>query len=207
MAAWLTYFLLGRPGYEYSFDVNPSAMSIDDGPVDVLHRNLAGDLKKSIIKPSAPTLRVNSNYLTKAQRDQFASLACIADTFLSFQTRDDWNLLLELDYPSTTTTVVIQNSSATRLSAALAAAGFSGQITITGVFTVASGSGTNYYTGGTYADATRTVTLGTPLADATSPVYVSYTYKGWLVNMHRMAHTAQGGGVDIFQYDFEMVGA
>lgn len=205
--AWLSQFKLGRPGYEYSFDFNPAAMTFDEQPVAVLNRNLAGDLKKAFLKTSAPVLKINSNYLTKAQRDQFASLLSVTDTFLSFQTRDDWQVLLERNIPTTTTSVAIQNNSATRLSAALVAAGFSGQITINGVYRVADGSGTNYYSGGSsYADATRILTLASALPD-TSPVFVSYTYKGWLVDIKSIPAQMQGGWIDKFTYDFELVGA
>lgn len=204
---WLSQFKFGRPGYEYLFDLNPEGLMIDEGPIDVIARNVAGDLKRSIIKASAPTIKVNSSYLQKAQRDQFASLASMADSHLSFQTRDDWQKLLERNLPLTTITVPIQNTSATRLDQALVAGGFSSQITINGVFIVADGSGTNYFTGGSYASATRVITLGTTLPNAVQPVYVTYTYKGWLVVMRKLSHRIQGGWIDRFQYDFQLEGA
>jgi hypothetical protein len=204
--AWLSQFLLGRPGLEFSFDFNPEAMTIDEGPLAVYHRNLAGDMKKSVIKNIIPVIKINSSFLTLAQRNQFASLAAISDTFLSFQTRDDWQVIAERNLPSDTTHVTIQNNSITRLSAALVAAGASGIITINSV-TTAPYTGTNYFTGGSYADATRIVTLGSALSSSTNPVYVTYTYKGWLVNMEKLSHAINGGWVDRFTYDFVLTGA
>jgi len=218
---WQT-FKLGRPGYEYSFDVNPEAMAIEDGPIAVLQRNLAGDLKKSIIKTSVPIIKLNSNYLMMAQRNQFASLAGIADTFLSFITRDDWQIIAEKNTPLNLTQVKLQNNSATKLSAALVAAGFSSIITVTsaaqipnvtagpvfggGGFGEGGFSGPDFFTGGSYDDLTRTVTLGTTLPSL-NPVYLTYTYTGWLVNMEKLSHAIRGGWIDRFTYDFVLTGA
>jgi len=217
---WQT-FKLGRPGYEFDFDVNPAAMAIDDGPIAVLQRNLAGDLKKSVLKTSVPIIKINSNYLMMAQRNQFASLAGIADTFLSFITRDDWQVIAEKNMPTSLTQVKLQNNSATKLSAALVAAGFPGIITVTSVaqvpnvtagptfggggFGEGGFSGPDFFTGGSYDDLTRTVTLGTTL-NSLEAVYITYTYQGWLVNMEKMSHSIQGGWVDKFLYDFVLTG-
>lgn len=221
--AWIPQFLLGRPGFEYSFDINPEGMSIDEAPLAVIQRNLAGDMKKSVLKASVPIIKVNSSFLALQQRNQFASLAGIADTFLSFQTRDDWQVLSERNLPQSVTKVVIQNNSATKLSAALVAAGFTGIITINGVATVPNvlagptfgsggfGSGgfdgPDYFAGGSYDDASRTITLGTSLPSATQYVYVTYTYKGWLVNLDVLSHSVKGGWMDRFSYDFQLTGA
>lgn len=221
--AWLAQFLLGRPGYEYQFDVNPEGMAIDEAGLTILHRNLAGDLKKSVLKTSMPTIKVSSSYLTLDQRNQFASLVGIQDTFLSFQTRDDWQVFSERNLPTDTSHVTIQNNSATRLSAALVAAGFTGIITIDSVSAVPSAvagplfggggfgdegfSGPDYFAGGSYDDATRVVTLGTSLASASEYVFVTYTYTGWLVNLEALTHQVKGGWVDRFIYDFQLTGA
>ena len=221
--AWLSSFLLGRPGYEYSFDINPEAMSIDEAALTVIHRNLAGDLKKSVLKNSMPMIKINSSYLSLDQRNKFASLVGVNDTFLSFQTRDDWQMVAERDLPTDTQHVTLQNNSATRLSAALVAAGFSGVITINSVSTVPNVvagptfggggfgdggfSGPDYFAGGSYEDATRVVTLGTSLPSASQYVYVTYTYKGWLVNLDALSHQIRGGWLDRFTYDFQLTGA
>lgn len=202
---WLNPFKLGRPGYEYSFDFNPEAMSISDQQMASYSRNLAGGLKKRVINTMAPTIQISSNFLTKTQKDQLESLLAITDSFLSFQTRDDWQVVLEPNAAATLSTVVIQNTSVTKLSAALVAAGAASQITVTGVFTTPNGTGTNYFTGGSYDDANRIVTLGTPLA-ALQTVYVTYTYKGWLVEMRQLPYQAQGGWVDRMTYDIELMG-
>jgi len=204
---WLNQFLLGRPGFEYAFDINPEALDIVEQPIDVITRNVAGHLKRSIIKTSAVSIKLSLSFLLKTQRDQFASLAGISDTFLSFKTRDDWKMLAEYNIPASTTSVIIQQTSATKLSQALVAAGAAASITIDGVFLNPAGTGTNYWTGGSYNSSTFTITLGTPLPIATPAVFVSYTYTGWLVMMKSLSHKIQGGWVDRFQYDFELTGA
>ena len=80
------------------------------------------------------------------------------------------------------------------------AAGAAGSITIIGVYDNPAGTGTNYFTSGSYADATRIITLGTPLLTAAA-CYVTYQYKGWLVNMSELGVQAQGGWVDVMPYN------
>src|SRR5437016_651793 len=129
MANWLSQFKLGRPGYEMAFDFNPAAIQIDEQGLVARKRNLAGDMKKSALKTSIPVIRINSNYLTLAQVATIKSFAQMWDTFISFQTRNgDWTQSLEYGIPTDTRHVTLQNTSATKLSAALVAAGFSSQI-------------------------------------------------------------------------------
>jgi hypothetical protein len=206
MAGWLTSFLLGRPGFEVALDLRPEAISIAPAPVAAIHTNLAGDLRKSVLKADAPVVRINSNYLSVAQINQLASMAGWNDTFLSLRVRDDLQRVLDYALPLTTATLQLPNSSATRLGAALVAAGFASSLTIVGVYTTKDGSGTNYFTGGAYADATRTITLGTPLPNATQPVYLTYSYTGWLVNLKTADHNA-ARGQDGFAYSFTLEGA
>jgi hypothetical protein len=222
MTGFLTSFLLGRPGNEISFDVNPEAMVIEEQPIAVLQRNLAGDLKKSVLKTSAPTIKVNSNYLTPTQRNQFASLVGIQDTFLSFQCRDDFQVVSERDDVSDTSHVIIQNTSATKLSKLLVQNGYPGIITINSVAEVPNVlagplydeggygeggySGPDFFSGGSYDDLTRTITLGTSLSSDIDFVYVTYTYTGWLVNIEKLIHAAHGGWVNRFTYDFQLTG-
>jgi len=223
MSGWFSQFWLGIPGYEYYFDVNPESVSMDEGPIAVLKRNLAGDLKKSILRSSIPIIRLNSSYLTLAQRNQFASLASIDYSFLSFQCRDDFQTWSERSIPIDASHVKLQNNSATKLSALLAAGGFTPIITIQSVYNVPTGylgslygqngfgfggyAGPDYYAGGSYDDATRIVTLGTPLPSPTNPAFTTYTFKGWLVNMETFTHAVQGGWLDRFTYDFQLTGA
>ena len=202
--AWIA-FKLGRPGAELTFSLNPAGLSITDGNIKVVHRNLEGDLRKSVIKAGLPTIGINSNYFTKVERDLFVSLLNITDSFLSFQLRDDWKMLKEKNTPSDVSTVRIQNSSITKLDEALIAAGATGQITINKVYDNPAGTGVDYYAGGSFHAATRTITLGTPLA-AVVPVYVDYTYKGLLVDFEALTYSAEGGWVDRFNYDFQFVG-
>ena len=223
--SWLSPFLLGRPGLEYEFDVNPAAMQIEESAVVVRHRNLAGDLKKSVMKASAPIIRVNSNYFTLEQRNQFSSLVGIADSFLSFQTRDDWEVVDERVTWLSSTTMRLANSSATRLSKILTEMGFPSIINIQTPFKLGVVAGEGYGEGGygeggyggapeefdpgtvTYDDATRILTITNPITDPDVAILVSYLYTGWLVDLQTFNHRSQAGWLDRFTYDFQLVGA
>lgn len=212
--AWLGSFLLGRPNFESSFTINPSAMKIKETQLAARNRVLNGGLKKWVFRTTFPTIQINSNYFQLADRNIFASLLTVTDTFLSFQTRNgDWQQQLEINYPTgVPTTLPIQVNSATKLSAAIVAAGGSSIITINGVWQaitvsggVAVGSGTNFYTGGSYSDATYTINLGTPLV-MQSACYVSYSYTGWLVDLQEIGYNIEGGWLDKFNYDYSLTG-
>ena len=219
--AWLSPFLLGRPGAEIQLDLPPEAIEVQEMPIASVQKNLAGDLKKSVIKASAPTIRINSRRLSPTQRNQLASLAGIRDTFLSFQTRDDWQVFQELVTVIDATHVQIANTSATRLSALLVALGGSSIITVQPVFGLAFGGGAYgagaygaAFSGGdfdpgdvSYDDATRIITIENPIDDLESAIFVSYNYKGWLVNMRQMNAKSGGSFADIFSYDIELNGA
>jgi hypothetical protein len=202
--AWLSQFKLGVVGAEYTFDLNPASMVETSGPVQILNENLAGDYRKDIVKNYRPSVQINSNYLTLTQRQQFISLLGLP-VMLGFQTRDDWTFF-EQDTPDTVNQVTIRSNSITSYDVALAAISGTQILTITGVFTTAALTGTNYYTGGSYNHTTRAITLGTPLASATTDIFVQYTYKGFYVTGNPLSSTAQGGWVDKFQYDFELLG-
>lgn len=203
--AW-TSFKLGRPGHELTFDVNPSALRIDDRPVKVMQENAAGDSYKSVLRTSKPSLSILSNFLTKTQRDQIASMAGITDTFLSFLTRDDWQVVAQRLIPSDTTHVTLAKNSATRLDAILVAGGFTANLSGWHVYDNPDGTGTDYAAGGSYAAATRVLTLGTPLPSAANPCYATYTYRGWLVEPGSLQHSGHGGWVDRFDYSFDFQG-
>lgn len=223
--AWLSQFLLGRPGLEYSFEVNPEAMTLSIENVEALQYNLAGDLKQSVLKVRVPTIRVNSSYLTLTQRNQFDSLVGVSDTFLSFRCRDDFQVIDESVTIVDTTHLKLANSSATRLSAALVAGGFASVITVQTPFKRGTGTGEPFGSGGfgdggfgsggeafdpgtiSYDDATRIITMSNALPETDTPVLVSYLYAGWLVKLRAFNHSAQGGWVDRFKYDFELIGA
>ncbi len=208
MAAWLSSFILGRPGYEVSFEVQPEAMNVTEQSLVSLNRNLAGDLKKSVFRQGIPTVTINASYLTINQRNQFMSLIGLSDTFLSFQIRDDL-VNNEQDTSTDTTHVTLQNNSIIRLDKLLNTGGFSTIITVTGVYTsaVMGGSGTNYYTSGSYARSTGIITLGSALAGANTVVYIYYTYTGWLVNLDTLNWQAQGGWSDRLSYSFQLTAA
>jgi hypothetical protein len=228
--AWLPHFLLGRPGSELSFDVNPKAAQITRGPVQVLQRNLEGDLKKSVLKRDVPIIKINSSYLTFDQQNAIASLAGIPNTFLSFRCRDDWQLTNDWVQVLTSTSATLRNSSATRLSSVLVNFGLASQITIVTPFLYEPAGGFPYGEGGfgeggfgegemgfppesfdpgavTYDDLTRIVSWANPVADITRPLYISYRYQGWLVDMQQGDFQAQGGWIDRMTYDIQLVGA
>lgn len=192
--------MLGRPGYEATFDINPHQLQINNTQIAATNRVLSGHLRKWVFRTEFPTITLNGTFFTMAQKDLMESMLTISDTFLSFKVHSGFTRTGEINYPDNSgTTVTIQENSATLLSAALVAASAAGSITITGVFDNPSLTGTNYYTSGSYADATRIITLGTPLALA-SACYVTYLYTGWLVNMQSLPWSNQGGYVDVTQY-------
>ena len=219
--SWKTPFILGRPGAEYSFEINPEAMAIDEAGVVVLQRNLNGDLKKSTLKINTPSIKINSSFLSFQQRNQFNSLIGVADTFLSFQTRTDWTQYNDLAQVIDTTHFKLTNSSALRLSKALVQLGFSSIITITGI-SISPANGAAWEQGAwgafpwmgtynpgtiTYNDLTYIVTVQNPIPDLTYAVFITYTYTGWLVNMQKMNSQYQGGWLDRAKYDFQLEGA
>ena len=214
---WVNQFKLGRPGVETLFDINPTELTPTWGRVASTSYNLAGDRFDRVMRTMRPTVKLKQSIFPKTQLDLFVSLIPITDTFLAFLTRDDWLINLEPNIAPNTTTVQLQNSSMTKLSQVYALGGFGstptfGTITITGVWAyidnyygVPRGTGVNYWTGGSYVEATRTITLGTPLPNA-GQVYVSYSYPGWLVAMPKLDTSVLGGQVDNFGYSFELEG-
>jgi len=197
-------FLLGRPGYEYTFSAPPDAFTGDWTRLSSDQRNLAGNLKERVVKTWLPTVTLKSDWFPFAtDLLNIYSLLSVTDTFLSFITRNDWAILLEPNIATSVSTVAIQNTPAALLSAAYAVGGYGstptkGTISITGVWTSPAGTGTNYYTGGSYLDSTNTITLGTNLP-AAAQVYVSYTFPGWMVRMKKLTTQITGGRIDLFQ--------
>lgn len=218
-----TSFLLGRPGQEYTFEVPPQAMTIDPNAITSVQRNLAGGLRKATLSVMAPLIKVNSNFLSLAQRNQFASLLGVADTFLSFRCRDDWQQVNDLVSVVDSTHFILSSNSALRLSQNLVQLGFSSVITINSMLVTGSmggawgggawgafpwGGGPNFDPGPiTYNDLTFTITTTNPIPDLTAAVYFTYTYTGWLVDMEKMNTKYQGGWLDRATYDFQLTGA
>jgi hypothetical protein len=169
-------------------------------------------------------IKIKSSYLSMAQRNQFASLAGVSDSFLSFICRNDWQVVNDLASIIDLNHLQLSNNSALKLSQAYVQLGMASQISIqTPFYTGGStpyglgtfgggafggGSGGTFDPGAvSYADATRIITLTNPLPSSSMSVYVSYTYTGWLVEMESMSHMAQGGWLDRFTYDISLVGA
>ena len=205
---WINSFLLGRPGAELSFDLNPNQVQITKTQISSVKRVLSGRLIKRVFRTEFPTIDLSGTFFTYAQADQMASLLNITDTLLSFRVRDDMTMFGEQNFPANGgTTVTLQENSATLLSAALVAASAAPSVAIVGVYDNPGLTGTNYYTGGSYDSPTRTVTLGTPLPTS-GACYITYTYTGWLVSMSEMAVQAQGGWVDVMPYSgWSLIGA
>ena len=199
---------MGRPGAELSFDLNPNQVQITKTQISSVKRVLSGRLIKRVFRTEFPTIALSGTFFTYAQADQMASLLNITDTLLSFRVRNDMTMFGEQNVPANGgTTVTLQENSATLLSAALVAASAAPSVAIVGVYDNPGLTGTNYYTGGSYASTTRTVTLGTPLLTS-GACYITYTYTGWLVSMSEMAVQAQGGWVDVMPYSgWSLIGA
>lgn len=220
--AWLSSFLIGRPGYEYEFTTPPEAISIEDMGISVKQRMLDGSMKKSILNPSMPTIKISSKYLTIEQRNQLSSLTMIDDTFLSFQARDDFKVISFKVNPASLSQLVLPKMSCLRLSKLLVDGGFSSIITVNSINEVPNPvdanlydeggydeggyAGSEHYAGGSYDDSTYTITLGTPLSQL-AVVYVTFTYKGWLVDAEKLSHGSSGSNVDWFSYDFQLTSA
>ncbi len=183
MSGWLSAFKLGRPQNELTFDLNPAAIEIREAQVYARQRTISGHLYKRVFRTSFPTISLESSYFSLTQRNAMASLLAITDTMLSFKLRDgDFQTVLEICYPTGATTLPIRENSAVLLSEAIVAAGGSSCITINGVYDNAAGTGTNYYTGGSYDDASFVIAPGTPLLTSNAH-YVTYSYGGWLVEI------------------------
>jgi len=195
---WISQFKLGRPGYELAFDINPNSVNITAAQVAATKRTISGHLKKWVFRTSFPTITLQSDWFTVQSYNAMQSLLTVTDTMLSFQLRDgDLQTNLEICYQTLPTIVPIRENSAALLSAALVAAGQPSCITINGVYGNPAGTGTNYYTGGSYDDASMIITTGTPLLGNTLNCFVTYSYSGYLVSMEEIGAQFLGGQVDL----------
>jgi hypothetical protein len=190
--------------------------------IAVRHRTLDGSMKKSIMNPGMPNIKLSSKYLTPAQRNQLASLSMIDDTFLSFQCRDDWQAIVLKVTPTALNQIVLPSMSNLKLSKVLVDAGFSSVITIDRVDEIPNPTIANtydsggygeggydiaeHYAGGSYDDSSYTITPGT-LLTTLDPVYVTFTYKGWLVDIDKFTSTYKGDNIEWFSYDFQLTSA
>ncbi len=172
--AWLTAFKLGKAGSEKTFDNNPSEVTFDDVPIENTERNLAGNLKKSFVKmgcrialkyPNCTTDEMNKLYSIKNAYSYFKRLL-VND---AFAITDEERTSLDKS-----TVLLVPSSRA--------------GITIDGVWlaTDPTHAGTNYYTGGSFGEEDKAVTLGTLLPYDNIDVLVSYKYQGWDVNFVNM---------------------
>ena len=202
-------------GQEASSEVRaPEGMSISPSPIKSLQRNIAGDYKKSVLKTDCPKIKINSSFLTLPQRNQFASLMGVSDTFLSFICRNDWQQVNDLGSIIDVNHIQLNNNSALKLSQTYVLNGLASVITITTPFTIAVnpayglgpygagpygiGSGGYTFDPGaiTYNDLTMIITTTNPLPSLNLSVFITYTYPGWLVEPESMDIKYKGGWID-----------
>jgi hypothetical protein len=215
--AWRVPFQLGRPNAMALFEINPDAIHWDDQKLEEVTRGADGTLNAVTISRDRPGLKLSGNYITPAFWNQLRGLMMVDDTPLVFspstllgnQVMEVWT---ERAIPTALSTVPLADNSFLRGSALQVAAGGSTAITPIGVWTAPGvtggrlGAGTNYWTAGSYADATRTLTLGTPLPSLV-PVFVTYQSTVLAVHLAKVPSKSQGGWVDAWRYDLEIQGA
>ena len=195
--AWVSNFLLGRPGAELAFSINPNQIDIENAQIAAEGRVLSGRLRKWVFRTSFPTITLQSDFFTLQDFNKIQSLLSVTDTMLSFRVRDgDLQTIAEICYPLNASQLPIRENSALLLSQALVAAGGARVLTIQGIYANPAGTGTNYWTGGSYQDASFIITPGTALP-VMQPYYVSYSYPGWLVSMSKIKGTFIGGQIDL----------
>ena len=194
---WISNFLLGRPGYELAFSINPNTVEVDAAQIVAENRVLSGRLRKWVFRTNVPTMTLQSDFFTVQDFYRMQSLLAVTDTMLSFRIRDgDMQTSLEICYPTGATALPIRENSALLLSQALVAAGFPSVITINGIWDNPAGTGTNYFTGGSYQDSSFIITPGTPLL-VQQPHFVTYSFPGYLVSMKAIKGTFLGGQIDL----------
>lgn len=222
--AWVS-FLFGRPGSEYTFEVPPEGMSISPMALKSLQRNLIGDYRKSVLKTDVPSIKINSSFLSLTQRNQFVSLMGVADTFLSFICRNDWQVVNDLAGVIDVNHLQLSNNSALKLSQAYVQLGLASLITFitpfntssipafglgafgAGPFGIGIGGGTFDPGTITYNDLTMVLAMSNPLPSTNVGVFISYTYPGWLVELESIETKYQGGWVDRATWQATLTGA
>lgn len=209
MADYQGTIKIGRPRKELSFTGDVDGLSHFAqriGTNEKMVRNAAGEAFRRVFRKQDADFRVRLAFpVSDSIKNQLESMKLIADEPLSFYFADAWPVYSDRYTLDTTTTFKLSTSPYAGLGTAYKAAGGADTdiIAITGVFTdydVAGGQvSTNYFTSGSYAAATRTVTLGSSPGAAGTVVYANWTYKGALVFMrpfqpqNRGAHVNGGG--------------
>lgn len=182
--SWYPIFRLGPAGGEIDFPCRVSEVQIEENNVEVIQRNLSGAMLKSYLRQNVPTLTLQ--------------LALIPDS-LAFVMRGFQSSLKVLNFLYNRTLAVkyLMATSASTLSVVIPPTSATG-MTITGVFlqTDYYQTGTNYFTGGSFASSTGTITLGSALPGANTDVWVNYTFTGlscWIKVNLRPHHGAYSG--------------
>jgi hypothetical protein len=168
---WIENFTIGRAGSEMTFANNPAELEWGPSEIAFEDRNLAGQ-KKKLVKRITDKVRLTIPIVEEDELNKLISMANDNMVFKRFLVSTGFAIIDERRYATGTAEVELMPSSR---------AG----ITIQGVWlaTDTAHEGTNFYTGGSFNETTRVVTLGTPLEVSGSAVLVSYLYQGWNVDI------------------------
>lgn len=114
----LSHFRLGRPAFTTLFEFNPTALDYAPRTIADFGRGLNGSGNKVTLSRDRPLLRINGNYISPDQFNQFASLMRVDDVPLVFQAMDFdgtnvWESWGERVIPTSTTTIPIPENSFT----------------------------------------------------------------------------------------------
>jgi len=116
--AVIPQFKLGRAAYESLFQVNPSAVSYRPQRIADFSRGLDGTGIDVTASPNRPSVRINGNYITPAQRNQFISLMTLGYEPLVFEPMNFsgsnvWESWQERVIPETTLSFPLMKTSMT----------------------------------------------------------------------------------------------
>lgn len=76
---WLSQFVLGRPGYEIAFDINPNQADIKMSRIAADNRVLSGRAKSWVFRTSRPIITLSSGWFTVADFNAMQSLLAITE--------------------------------------------------------------------------------------------------------------------------------
>ncbi len=194
--SWLSTFLLGRIGQELPLALQIVDINKNFRNAEMDQRNISGDYKRSLIKVGIPVIQVQ---FANATNDAISRLQGMRNRreVLNFKDRNDSGVRDQIETSVTDMSVFLTNT------------GVSG-VTIVGVFLSSdyTKAGTNYFTGGSYNDSTREITLGSALPDDETEVIVDYNYTGHRVVVTALdVHPHQGSYKDFWLGTFELTGA
>jgi hypothetical protein len=203
-------FKLGRVNQEVVFDGTlnaPEGLSITYGQIKARHTTARGQRFERVRRRADRRVKFTITSLTEDKLEELASLRTISDDVLSFvyanaQREISDRYTLEAVTPLGGT-FKLAETPMTSHAMRYAQAGGPAQVAILGVFSDYNKSGgqvsTNWFTGGTYAPLTRTVTLGTNPGPVGTVIYCNWTYNGMMVVLDDIDTDAQPGHVTSVQ--------